>query len=127
MQKRGYHDFPSKIFLSHSTEKLRRGTLLCFRKILVSKIFLHKRGEALGFSVVLIKLKILVKAGIRTRTCRSQNPVVLPTVPWEQLETLTNVSEIIKISDTTETRTRTYCLRSFFLTPCLDSFLNRKI
>ena len=31
-------------FFSHSTEKLRRGTLLCFRKILLSKIFMHRGG-----------------------------------------------------------------------------------
>ena len=30
--------------LSHSTEKLRRGTLLCFTKFLVSKKFMNKRG-----------------------------------------------------------------------------------
>ena len=32
-------------FLSHSTEKLRRGTLLCFIKVLVSKKNLDKRGR----------------------------------------------------------------------------------
>ena len=32
MQKREYHDFPSKIFLSLGTEKFRRGTLV-FQKI----------------------------------------------------------------------------------------------
>ena len=30
-------------FLSHSTKKIRRGTLLCFRKILVSKHYMDKR------------------------------------------------------------------------------------
>ena len=46
MDKRGrggYHDFPSK-FLSHCTEIFHWRTLLCFRKILLSKIFLHRRG-----------------------------------------------------------------------------------
>ena len=43
MNKRGrYHDFPSK-FLSHRTEKFHWRTLWCFRKILLSKIFKHKR------------------------------------------------------------------------------------
>ena len=41
----GYHDSPSKTFLSHSGEKVRSGTLLCFTKFLVSKKFLEKRGE----------------------------------------------------------------------------------
>ena len=34
--------------LSHSTEKLRRGTLLCSRKILLSKNDRDKRGERLS-------------------------------------------------------------------------------
>ena len=33
-----------QIVLSHSTESFRRGTLLCFRKIWVSKNFMPKRG-----------------------------------------------------------------------------------
>ena len=32
-------------FLSHSTEKLRKGTLPGFRKSLVSELFILKRGE----------------------------------------------------------------------------------
>ena len=32
-----------KIFLSHSTEKLRRGTFLFFTKILISEYFMDKR------------------------------------------------------------------------------------
>ena len=39
----GYHDFPSK-FLSHCTEIFHWRTLWCFRKILLSKIFMHRRG-----------------------------------------------------------------------------------
>ena len=38
----GYHDFPSK-FLSHCTEIFHWRTLWCFRKLLLSKIFMHKR------------------------------------------------------------------------------------
>ena len=33
-------------FLSHSTESFRRGTLLCFRKIRVSKNFMPKREKS---------------------------------------------------------------------------------
>ena len=36
--------------LSHSADKIRRRTLLCFERILVSKIFKQRRGEALRFS-----------------------------------------------------------------------------
>ena len=39
---REYHDFMSK-FLSHSTESVRRGTLLCLRKFHVSKNFMFKK------------------------------------------------------------------------------------
>ncbi len=38
---RGVSKFPSK-FLSHLVGKVRSGALLCFRKILVSKIFTQK-------------------------------------------------------------------------------------
>ena len=37
------HDFPSK-FLSHCTEIFYWRTLWCFRKILLTKIFMHRRG-----------------------------------------------------------------------------------
>ena len=36
-------------FLSHSADKIRRRTLLCFERILVSKIFKQRRGEASRF------------------------------------------------------------------------------
>ena len=42
---REYHDFLSKSFLSHSFEKFRRGTLLCFTNFLVSKNVRDKRGS----------------------------------------------------------------------------------
>ena len=48
MDKRGggrYHDFPSK-FLTHCTEIFHCRTLWCFRKILLSKIFMHRRGAS---------------------------------------------------------------------------------
>ena len=49
-----------------------------------------------------------------------QNTVVLPTVPWEHLEFLTNVSEITKIYGPTEIRTRTYCLRNVCPNPTAE-------
>ena len=90
-EKRGYHDFSFKIFvsryrkilleqfsvsenlskkflawegditilcrkfLSNSTEKLRSRPLLCFKKILVSKIFMHRK-EGEGGIMVLPKI-----------------------------------------------------------------------
>ena len=46
---KGYYDFPLKNLLSHSTEKFRRGTLLCFTKFRYRKI-LRIRGGLLQFS-----------------------------------------------------------------------------
>ena len=47
MAKRGegVSRFLVENLLSHNTEKIRRGTLLCFRKLLVSKKFMDRRGE----------------------------------------------------------------------------------
>ena len=41
---RGISRFSVENLLSHSTEKLRRGTILCFTKLLVSKNLMDKRG-----------------------------------------------------------------------------------
>ena len=44
--------FSVENLLSHSTEKLRRGTLFCFTKFLVSKKFMDKRGGGVSrFSI----------------------------------------------------------------------------
>ena len=51
MPKRGISRFSIENLLSHSTEKLRRGTLLCFTKFLVPKKFMDKRGGVSQFSV----------------------------------------------------------------------------
>ena len=44
LPKRGISLFSIGNLLSHITEKIRRGTLLCFTKFLVSKNFSEKRG-----------------------------------------------------------------------------------
>ena len=41
----GYHLIPSIFILSHSAGNFRKGTILCFRKFLVSKDFMQKRGD----------------------------------------------------------------------------------
>ena len=52
MQKRGYHDFPLTIFCLTVPKRITRGTLRCFRRIQVSKIFMHTRSRGLlRFSV----------------------------------------------------------------------------
>ena len=43
MPRRGISRFPKKKLLSHSTEKLRRGTFLRFTKFLLSKNIMDKR------------------------------------------------------------------------------------
>ena len=48
MPKRGISQFSIENLLSRSTEKYRRGTLLCcFRKFEVAKKFMDKRGESI--------------------------------------------------------------------------------
>ena len=37
--------FSKEFLLSHSTEKFREGTFLCFTKFLVSEKIMDKRGE----------------------------------------------------------------------------------
>ena len=44
MPERGISRFSVENLLSHSAEKLRRGTILCFTKLLVSKKLMDKRG-----------------------------------------------------------------------------------
>ena len=48
-KKLGNHVFPLDLFLSPSTKKSIRGTLLCFEKILVMKFFMHRK---LGITVL---------------------------------------------------------------------------
>ena len=118
--KRGKSRFSIEKFLSRSTEKFRRGTLVCC----VSEDFQERkslwiRGERREgesrFSVVIIKN---VGEGWDSNTYLPlQNPVVLHTVPWEPLEFLKNVSEIMKIFGATETRKRTYRLRTLLSYP----------
>ncbi len=62
MLQRFMSRFSVENFFSHSTEKLRRRTLLCFTKILVSKKLMDKRGEGRKgvsqFSVELVGLTV---------------------------------------------------------------------
>ena len=102
------------------------GTLPGFRKNLVSKIFMHKKGVITIFHRI-NKGKNVGKSWDSNPYRPLQNPVVLPTAPWEQLEILTNVSEFIKISDTKKIWTRTYCLRNFDPNPTADVFLRKKV
>ena len=121
MPKRGKSRFSIEIFLSRSTEKTRRGTLLCcvsedFQERKSSKIRGGRRGGVSRFSVVIIVKNVGVGRDSNPYL-PLQNPVVLPTVPWEPLEFLTNVSEIMKIFGATETRKRTYRLRTLLSYP----------
>ena len=66
MDKRGggYHDFPSK-FLSHCTKIFHWRTLWCFRKLLLSKIFMHKRGGG-----ILVLSKFFVSQDRNGKLCK---------------------------------------------------------
>ena len=44
MRKRGISRYSAESFLSHSTDKFFRGTLLCFRKFLESKTVMDRKG-----------------------------------------------------------------------------------
>ena len=70
---KGYHDFPFENFLSHSAEKFRRGTLLCFRKFLVPKNVRDKRGG--GYHDFLSQLFCLIepKNFVGEPFCASEN------------------------------------------------------
>ena len=48
MQKRGVSRLFVQNFLSHSTEKVRWGTLRCIGKFRVAKNFMHKKGISLN-------------------------------------------------------------------------------
>ena len=72
---------------------------------------MHNRVSS-RFSDVSLKLKSVGKRWDSNPYLGLQNPVVLPTVPWEQLEFMTNISAIIKFCDSTEIQTRTYCLKN---------------
>ena len=90
----GYPVFPSKIFCLSVPKKFVGGPLN-FKNVLVSKL-INKVEKNAG------------KSWDSKPDLPLQKPVVLPTVPWEQLLNPTNVSEIVKISDTAEIRTRAY-------------------
>ena len=59
-------------FLSHSTEKLRNETLLCFKKFPASKKFMDKRSGVARFSVDYF-LPHSTKAFRKTRLCFRKN------------------------------------------------------
>ena len=44
--------FSIEILMSHSTEKLRRGTHLCFTEKFVSKDFMNKRGKGVNVTIL---------------------------------------------------------------------------
>ena len=120
-----YHDFPSKFFCLTLPENVVVEPFLVSKKFRHRKFSYIRRGLS-RFSVVLIKLKMYVKGSDSHPHLSLQNLVVLLTVPWEQLEILTNVSVIIKISETTGIQTRTYCLRNFCPNPTAGIYFGKK-
>ena len=82
------------VFSCNTTEKIRSGNFLSFRKLLVTKHFMHKR-EVSQFSVVIFRSENVDKNWDSKPYLPFQNPDVLATVPCQPSENLTNVSEII--------------------------------
>ena len=56
MSMRGISRFSIENLLSHSNEKLRKGTFLCFTKFLISKKFMDKGGGREGVSRFSVKI-----------------------------------------------------------------------
>ena len=115
MPKRGKSRFSIENFCL-AVPKNFVGEPLCavFQKIFRSKKCKDKRGgrrEGVSrFSAVIIKN--VDEGWDSSPYLPLQTTVVLPTVPWQPLELLTNVSEIIKIFGATENRTPTYRFRT---------------
>ena len=63
MPERGILRFSIENLLSRSTEKLRRGTILCFTKLLVSKKLMDRRGGGREYHEFLSKSFLSHSAG----------------------------------------------------------------
>ena len=100
----GYHDLPSKLFCL-AVPKHFVDEHFC-----VSENFLYRKilwiGERVSrVCVVTFQLKTVAEGWASNPYQRLQSPVVLPFVPREPLEFLTDVSEIVEVFGTTRTRT----------------------
>ena len=73
IRERGVSRFSVENFLSHSTEKFRWGTLLCFERILVSKIFKQRRGEASRFFRKFLSNRTKTKSFVKEPFCFPEN------------------------------------------------------
>ena len=76
MYRRGTSQSLTENLLCHTIEKLAKGTLLCFTKLLVSKNVLDKRGvvrEGLSTFSIIISCLPLPKNFVRVSFCVSQN------------------------------------------------------
>ena len=99
---------------------------LISEKIWYRKFSCIRRWAASQFSVAVIKLRNVVKGWDSNQYLPLHNPVFLPVVPWEPLEFLTNVNEIIEKFGTTEAPTRTYS-RNFRPIPTAVIYFRIKI
>ena len=106
--------------------KTPQGEPFCvWKKNLVLKTFIHKRGAVLRFSVVTIQLKNVGKGWDSNPYLLLQNPVVLPTVRWEPSEFLT-MSVIIKIFCTRDSNPDLSLQNPVVLTPLLSFILEQE-
>ena len=119
-----YYDFLSKIFCITVPKNFVGEPFLVSEKFCYRKFSCIRGGGYHDFPLFrrINKVENVVKGGDSNPYLPLQNPVVLPTVPWEHLEFLNFFSEIIKIYSPTEIRTRTYCLRNVCPNPSAEFF-----
>ena len=130
--RRGHHYFPLNFFLSHTTKKIV-GEPFCVSKRLCYRLevggeyyfWFEKKKNLPQFSKSQNK-NYLGKCCNLSPYLAIQNPVVPSTRPEEQLRILTNVSEIIKIFGTTETRTPDLLLENLAVLTLLLTFIFEK-
>ena len=69
MHKKGISLNSVEKSLSHSADKIRRRTLLCFEKILVSKSFQQRKGEASRFCRNFLSHRTETKSFVKEPSC----------------------------------------------------------
>ena len=72
MHKKGISLNSVEKFLSHSADKIRRRTLLCFERILVSKIFMRRRGAS-RFCRIFLSHRTETKRFVKEPFCFPEN------------------------------------------------------
>ena len=86
-------------------------------------ILIRVEKQSSKIELGIIKSQVSVKCWDWNRYLALQNPVVLPTGPWEPLAILTIFNESTKLFGTLKTRTPTYCLSKFCANLTAETYL----